>query len=455
MRTKETIVAISTPHGVGGIAVARLSGPDALSIAEKHLSPLTSHLSPRHATYCTFFISSPETRRGEGYDNTIPLDDVVAVFFPKGYTGEPTVEISCHGSLYVQQALLQALVDDGARLAEPGEFTQRAFLNGRLDLSQAEAVADLIDSVTPAQHRLAVSQLRGGYAQNLKDLRQQLLDLTSLLELELDFSQEDVEFADRTQLRNLLSSLITQLSTLIASFKMGNALKRGVPVAIIGAPNAGKSSLLNALLGDDRAIVSDVPGTTRDTIEELFVLDGVTFRFIDTAGLRHSDDIVEAMGIERSRKAVADAHLVIFVHDVTTPWHEPALDLSDKKVLVVLNKSDLTPHSSLNPPLRQDRQRPRRPPHRYGGGRKVRHAARRQHTSYQCPPLRGDVPSEGGFVTCQRGSRRRHAVRPRGCRPARRPLPPRHHHRRGLLRRGPGQHILPILHREMKNDVNK
>ena len=346
MRTKETIVAISTPHGVGGIAVARLSGPDALSIAEKHLSPLTSHLSPRHATYCTFFISSPETRVGEGYDNTIPLDDVVAVFFPKGYTGEPTVEISCHGSLYVQQALLQALVDDGARLAEPGEFTQRAFLNGRLDLSQAEAVADLIDSVTPAQHRLAVSQLRGGYAQNLKDLRQQLLDLTSLLELELDFSQEDVEFADRTQLRNLLSSLITQLSTLIASFKMGNALKRGVPVAIIGAPNAGKSSLLNALLGDDRAIVSDVPGTTRDTIEELFVLDGVTFRFIDTAGLRHSDDIVEAMGIERSRKAVADAHLVIFVHDVTTPWHEPALDLSDKKVLVVLNKSDLPTHSS-------------------------------------------------------------------------------------------------------------
>jgi len=354
MRTEETIVAISTPHGVGGIAVARLSGPDALPIAEKHLSPLTSHLSPRHATYCTFFSSSPGTREGdrrkavgEGYDNTIPLDDVVAVYFPKGYTGEPTVEISCHGSLYVQQALLQALVDDGARLAEPGEFTQRAFLNGRLDLSQAEAVADLIDSVTPAQHRLAVSQLRGGYAQNLKALRQQLLDLTSLLELELDFSQEDVEFADRTQLRNLLSSLITQLSTLIASFKMGNALKRGVPVAIIGAPNAGKSSLLNALLGDDRAIVSDVPGTTRDTIEELFVLDGVTFRFIDTAGLRHSDDIVEAMGIERSRKAVADAHLVIFVHDVTTPWHEPALDLSDKKVLVVLNKSDLPTHSSL------------------------------------------------------------------------------------------------------------
>ena len=194
----DTIVAISTPRGVGGIAVARLSGPDALTIAEKHLSSLSTYqpinlstLSPRRATYCHFD----------------ELDDVVAVYFPKGYTGEPTVEISCHGSLYVQQALLQALVDSGARLAEPGEFTQRAFLNGRLDLSQAEAVADLIDSVTPAQHRLAVSQLRGGYAQKLKALRQQLLDLTSLLELELDFSQEDVEFADRGRLQSLLQEL--------------------------------------------------------------------------------------------------------------------------------------------------------------------------------------------------------------------------------------------------------
>ena len=333
----DTIVAISTPRGVGGIAVARLSGPDALTIAEKHLSSLSTYqpinlstLSPRRATYCRFD----------------ELDDVVAVYFPKGYTGEPTVEISCHGSLYVQQALLQALVDSGARLAEAGEFTQRAFLNGRLDLSQAEAVADLIDSVTPAQHRLAVSQLRGGYAQKLKALRQQLLDLTSLLELELDFSQEDVEFADRGRLQSLLQELQEETLRLIASFRLGNALKRGVPVAIVGKPNAGKSSLLNALLGDDRAIVSDIPGTTRDTIEETLTLDGITFRFIDTAGLRHSDDRVETLGVERSKKAVEQADIVLYLRDATKPGEEPDLDLSDKTVIEVYTKADLLADSS-------------------------------------------------------------------------------------------------------------
>ena len=333
----DTIVAISTPRGVGGIAVARLSGPDALPIAEKHLSSLSTYqpinlstLSPRRATYCRFD----------------ELDDVVAVYFPKGYTGEPTVEISCHGSLYVQQALLQALVDSGARLAEAGEFTQRAFLNGRLDLSQAEAVADLIDSVTPAQHRLAVSQLRGGYAQKLKALRQQLLDLTSLLELELDFSQEDVEFADRGRLQSLLQELQEETLRLIASFRLGNALKRGVPVAIVGKPNAGKSSLLNALLGDDRAIVSDIPGTTRDTIEETLTLDGITFRFIDTAGLRHSDDRVETLGVERSKKAVEQADIVLYLRDATKPGEEPDLDLSDKTVIEVYTKADLLEDSS-------------------------------------------------------------------------------------------------------------
>lgn len=319
----DTIVAISTPRGVGGIAVARLSGDEALAIALRHLS--VKNLASHHAVYCRFD----------------ELDDVVATYFPKGYTGEPTVEISCHGSLYVQQALLQTLVDDGARLAEAGEFTRRAFLNGRLDLSQAEAVADLIDSVTPAQHRLAVSQLRGGYAQKLKELRQQLLDFTSLLELELDFSQEDVEFADRSQLRKILSTLHFQISSLIASFRLGNAIKRGVPVAIVGKPNAGKSSLLNALLGDDRAIVSDLPGTTRDTIEETLTLDGITFRFIDTAGLRHSDDQVETLGVERSRKAVAQADIVLYLHDATTPWTEPDIDFADKTFFVVHTKADL------------------------------------------------------------------------------------------------------------------
>ena len=331
MTLSDTIVAISTPAGVGGIAVVRLSGPDALPIASRHLTLNSQHLTlnARHATYCRF-------------DD---LDDVVAIYYPKGYTGEATVELSCHGSLYIQQAMLEALVTNGARLAEPGEFTMRAFRNGRLNLSQAEAVADLIDAATPAQHRLAVSQLRGGYAQKLKGLRQQLLDLTSLMELELDFSQEDVEFADRTQLRQLLSTLSSQLSSLIASFKMGNALKRGIPVAIVGKPNAGKSSLLNALLGDERAIVSDIPGTTRDTVEESITIGSLTFRFIDTAGLRHSTDTVEALGIERSLKAVADAQIVLLVHDATTPWQDPDLDLSGKNVIVVLNKSDL-PHNS-------------------------------------------------------------------------------------------------------------
>ena len=318
-----TIAAVSTPSGVGGMAVVRVSGSEALKLVLPHLS--VGELKPRHATYCRFD----------------ELDDLVAVYFPVGYSGEPTVELSCHGSLYVQQALLQVLIDDGARLAAPGEFTLRAFRNGRLNLSQAEAVADLIDAVTPAQHRLAVSQLRGGYAEQLRQLRQRLLDLTSLMELELDFSQEDVEFANRTELCQLLSTLHFQLSTLIASFRMGNALKRGLPVAIVGRPNAGKSSLLNALVDDDRAIVSDIPGTTRDTVEETLTLGGVGFRFIDTAGIRHASDRIESLGIERSLRAVDDAQLVLYVHDATTPWQEPEVDLTGKNVIYVLNKCDL------------------------------------------------------------------------------------------------------------------
>lgn len=326
MIRSDTIVAVSTPLGVGGIAVIRLSGPAALETALPHLS--VAALQPRYATYCRF-------------DD---VDDGIAVYYPVGYTGEPTVEYSCHGSLYVQRAIVEALVASGARMAERGEFTLRAVRNGRLDLSQAEAVADLIDAVTPAQHRLAIGQLRGGYAQKLKELRQQLLDLTSLLELELDFSQEDVEFADRHELRLLLSQISAHVKRLIDSFSTGNALKEGIPVAIVGEPNVGKSTLLNALLDDDRAIVSPVPGTTRDTVEEMLVIGGVAFRLIDTAGLRSTADQVEALGIERSRRAMERAHVVIEVTDASQNSSLSIIhSLPDSHIIHVVNKSDLLP----------------------------------------------------------------------------------------------------------------
>lgn len=325
----DTIVAVSTPHGIGGIALIRISGKEALPISEELLIP--SPLHPRHATYC---------RLKE-------IDDGIAVFYPAphSYTGEDTVEFACHGSLYVQEAAVQAFVDAGARLAEAGEFTRRAFANGRLNLSQAEAVADLIDAATPAQHRLAVSQLRGSYSLKLKDLRQQLVDLTALMELELDFSQEDVEFADRDKLKQLLREILAQVATMTASFHAGNALKRGVSVAIVGRPNAGKSSLLNALLGDDRAIVSDIAGTTRDTIEETFTHEGVTFRFIDTAGLRNSSDTIEAQGVERSRRAAEQADAVLYIHDASQPFDTATLNelpADTGRIWVVFNKTDIS-----------------------------------------------------------------------------------------------------------------
>ena len=338
----DTIAAISTPHGIGGIAVVRLSGHDAFAIASRHLkSPGAAH---------------PQLFRiGEKV-----LDQVIATAYhaPHSYTGDDTVEISCHGSLYVQQTLLQALLDSGARLAEPGEFTRRAFLNGKLNLSQAEAVADLIDSTNAAAHSLAVSQLRGGYAKELEQLRQQLVDLTALLELELDFSDEDVEFADRSRLHSLASQIYTRVTALRESFHMGNAMKRGIPVAIIGRPNAGKSSLLNALLHENRAIVSDIPGTTRDTIEETFVIEGTPFRIIDTAGLRHSDDPIETLGIQRTLTTVAQADIVLYVHDASQSYGhaladlqelQDRLSLKDKHLFIVNNKIDLVPETLTAP----------------------------------------------------------------------------------------------------------
>lgn len=340
MRQNDTICAISTPAGVGGIAVVRLSGGDAVGIASAFLSDGSGKpvsLSDHKARLCEF-------RDGETM-----VDEVVATLFktPHSYTGEDVVEISCHGSVYVQERILRLLMDGGARLAEPGEFTLRAFLNHRLDLSQAEAVADLIDSRSEASHKLAVSQMRGGYAKELESLRQDFIDLSALLELELDFSDEDLTFASREHLRELVDGLTDRVSRLAQSFRMGNALKQGIPVAIVGRPNAGKSTLLNALLNEDRAIVSDTPGTTRDTIEETMVVDGIAFRFIDTAGLRQSSDEIEKLGLERSRKAIEKANVIIFLRDARTPSDSdieellPDVDGNEKIMFVVNNKCDL------------------------------------------------------------------------------------------------------------------
>ena len=279
------------------------------------------------------------------------IDEVVATYFagPHSYTGEDVVEISCHGSIYIQQRILRLFIDNGARLAEPGEFTQRAFLNGRLDLSQAEAVADLIDSQSESAHRLAMSQMRGGYAKELETLRQQLVDTAALLELELDFSDEDLEFVSRDRIRSSVEELKSRVESLVASFQMGNAIKNGIPVAIVGAPNVGKSTLLNRLLSEERAIVSDIPGTTRDTIEEQFVIDGMMFRLVDTAGIRSTDDEIENAGIERSKEAVRRAMIVLCVVDyTTTPLHHYTInevanlmDLQTQKLIVVRNKIDV------------------------------------------------------------------------------------------------------------------
>lgn len=304
----ETIVALATAPGVGAIAVIRLSGPQAIAICNALFPSKDLQLQPSHTLHVGSIVAGAKI-----------IDEVVVSLFkgPRSYTGENVVELSCHGSPYIQQQLIDACIQAGARLAKPGEFTMRAFLNGKLDLAQAESVADLIASHSAASHQTAMQQMRGGFSRELQALREQLIRFSALIELELDFSQEDVEFADRTQLYALIKTAMEVVQHLIDSFRMGNVIKHGVNTAIVGKPNAGKSTLLNTLLNENRAIVSDIAGTTRDTIEEVLNIQGVLFRLIDTAGIRESADTIESIGVQKTLEKIKEAGVVIYLFDVS------------------------------------------------------------------------------------------------------------------------------------------
>lgn len=346
----DTIVAPATIPGTGAISIVRLSGPEALSIADAVVQTKGSRLSESKG-YTLHF--------GEIHSGTELLDQVLVSVFraPHSYTGEDCIEISTHASAYIVQETVRRLLNAGARLAEPGEFTRRAFLNGKMDLAQAEAVADVISSTTLAAHRVAMHQLKGGFSSELAQLRESLLEMASLLELELDFSEEEVEFADRRQLEKIVAETYAHVSRLAASFRQGNMIKNGIPVAIVGPANAGKSSLLNALIGEERALVSDIPGTTRDSIEEVLNLDGLLFRFIDTAGIREASDTVEKMGIARAFRKITEAEIVLSVLDPTVDettfrHHLETLlshiDLTQQKLFLLLNKCDLSGEMMVN-----------------------------------------------------------------------------------------------------------
>ena len=347
---QDTIVAPATTPGTGAISIVRLSGPDCFRIVDAVVQLARGTVSDSGA-YTIHF--------GKVFLDATLLDEVLVSVFraPHSYTGEDAVEISTHASSYIVQELIGLLLKAGARFAEPGEFTRRAFLNGKMDLAQAEAVADVISSSTAASHRVAMNQLKGGFSKELARLRSELLEMASLLELELDFSEEDVEFADREKLLGLLDTTRAHVDLLAASFHQGNMIKNGVPVAIVGAANAGKSTLLNALVGEERAIVTDIPGTTRDTIEEVINLDGILFRFIDTAGIRESRDTVENLGIERSFRKMAEAEIVLGMLDGTAQPEELAAQLallgqhltgSSQKLILLLNKADLVENWAYN-----------------------------------------------------------------------------------------------------------
>ncbi|WP_288956071.1 tRNA uridine-5-carboxymethylaminomethyl(34) synthesis GTPase MnmE [uncultured Polaribacter sp.] len=351
MLKQDTIIALATPAGVGAIAVIRISGDDAINIVSKFFKSISGKKLNAQKTHTIHL--------GHIVTEDVVLDEVLVSVFknPKSYTGENVVEISCHGSTYIQQEIIQLFLANGCRMADNGEFTMRAFLNGKMDLSQAEAVADVIASNSSASHQMAIQQMRGGITNELKELRTKLLDFAALIELELDFSGEDVEFADRTQFKDLVAKISTVLKRLIESFAFGNAMKNGIPVAIIGEPNVGKSTLLNALLNEEKAIVSDIAGTTRDAIEDEISIDGVLFRFIDTAGIRETQDIVESIGIKKAYEKAEKAQLIIFLIDANKFIHSSDTFIEEietikkrfpnKRVLVIANKVDtLSCHDS-------------------------------------------------------------------------------------------------------------
>lgn len=352
MLNQDTIVALATPSGAGAVAIIRISGNNSIAIANEVFQSVRNKDLTKQKTHTIHL--------GHIMDGEKTLDQVLVSVFknPNSYTGEDVVEISCHGSVFIQQQIIQLLLRKGCRMAQPGEFTLRSFLNGKMDLSQAEAVADLINSDNEASHQIAMQQMRGGFSNEIAKLREELLNFASLIELELDFAEEDVEFADRTQFKDLVNRIEFVLKRLIDSFAVGNVIKNGIPVAIVGEPNVGKSTLLNALLNEERAIVSDIAGTTRDTIEDELVIEGIGFRFIDTAGIRDTKDVVESIGIQKTFEKIEQAQVILYLFEslkFKVQGSEHIIEIQrirnkypQKPLVVIINKVDLLSEQELN-----------------------------------------------------------------------------------------------------------